>query len=185
MDYQKYKAQVQLLLQILPFVSEEESFALHGGTAINLFYFDMPRLSVDIDLTYLPIEDRDNSLKNIGEALENIQRRIKQIYPQLNVEHIEHTSKLIISSIDALIKIEVNQIKRGCYTVPSLLRLSEKAQREFNTFCEIQVVESGHLFGGKICAALDRQHPRDLFDVYQLLKTKKSQKQLRKDFFSI
>ena len=45
------------------------------------------------------------------------------------------------------------------------MRLCAKAQEDFDSFCEIQVVEMGHLFGGKICAALDRQHPRDLFDV--------------------
>ncbi|MDO5980808.1 nucleotidyl transferase AbiEii/AbiGii toxin family protein [Flavivirga spongiicola] len=58
-----YKNQVALLLQVLPEVAKEKCFALHGGTAINLFIRDMPRLSVDIDLTYIPIEDRDTSLQ--------------------------------------------------------------------------------------------------------------------------
>lgn len=53
---------MDLLLQILPIVGEESCFALKGGTAINLFIRDMPRLSVDIDLTYLPIESRVESL---------------------------------------------------------------------------------------------------------------------------
>lgn len=61
----KYKHQVSLLLQVLPEVAKEPVFALHGGTAINLFVRDMPRLSVDIDLTYTPIEDRKTSFKNI------------------------------------------------------------------------------------------------------------------------
>ena len=64
-----YKNQVSLLLQVLPEVAKETSFALHGGTAINLFIRDMPRLSVDIDLTNTPIEDRNASLKNIINAL--------------------------------------------------------------------------------------------------------------------
>ncbi len=46
-----YRKQVQLLLDVLPEVAKEACFAMHGGTAINLFYRDMPRLSVDIDLT--------------------------------------------------------------------------------------------------------------------------------------
>jgi len=50
-----YKKQAGLLLEILPEVAKEECFAMHGGTAINLFVRDMPRLSVDIDLTYLPV----------------------------------------------------------------------------------------------------------------------------------
>ena len=51
MILQAYKAQVDLLLQILPHIAKEEIFALKGGTAINLFVRDMPRLSIDIDLT--------------------------------------------------------------------------------------------------------------------------------------
>jgi len=65
-----YRQQVSLLLSVLPEVAKERCFALHGGTAINLFIRNMPRLSVDIDLTYLPIENREPSLKNIAEALQ-------------------------------------------------------------------------------------------------------------------
>ena len=53
-----YRGQVALLIRALPLVAEEPAFALKGGTAINLFVRDLPRLSVDIDLTYLPVEDR-------------------------------------------------------------------------------------------------------------------------------
>jgi predicted nucleotidyltransferase component of viral defense system len=45
--------QAELLLRILPLIHKEEVFALKGGTAINFFVQDLPRLSVDIDLTYL------------------------------------------------------------------------------------------------------------------------------------
>lgn len=51
----RYVAQVRLLVDVLPDVAAEWGFALKGGTAINLFHRDMPRLSVDIDLTWLPI----------------------------------------------------------------------------------------------------------------------------------
>jgi len=64
----QYRAQVDLLLQTIPFIAEENIFALHGGTAINLFVRDMPRLSVDIDLTYLPIDNRKKALSNISEG---------------------------------------------------------------------------------------------------------------------
>lgn len=60
-----YRQQVALLIRTIPFVAREQAFALKGGTAINLFVRDMPRLSVDIDLTYLPVEDRATSLKAI------------------------------------------------------------------------------------------------------------------------
>lgn len=69
MAREAYEAQVALLMRILPYVAGEAIFALKGGTAINLFYRDLPRLSVDIDLTYLPIKDRAESLAEINEAL--------------------------------------------------------------------------------------------------------------------
>ncbi len=64
-----YQSQVALLMRMLPLVAEEEEFALKGGTAINLFYRDMPRLSVDIDLTFVPIMGWDDSLAAIDAAL--------------------------------------------------------------------------------------------------------------------
>ena len=73
-----YYKQVQLLLQLIPYVSKEECFALKGGTAINMFIRDMPRLSVDIDLMYLPIEDRESSLYHISEALETMAQTIEK-----------------------------------------------------------------------------------------------------------
>lgn len=73
-----YRAQVDLLLQVLPYVAKEDIFALKGGTAINLFVRDMPRLSVDIDLTYLPLNPRNEALKNIQEGLNRIKIDIEK-----------------------------------------------------------------------------------------------------------
>ena len=72
-----YQRQVRLLIRVLPHVAEEICFALKGGTAINLFMRDMPRLSVDIDLTYLPVAPRDESLSAIDAALKRIAERIR------------------------------------------------------------------------------------------------------------
>lgn len=71
MMFQKYREQVNILLQVLPHVASEEVFALKGGTAINLFVRNMPRLSVDIDLTYLPLDDRPATIlfKEISKVL--------------------------------------------------------------------------------------------------------------------
>ncbi len=71
-----YRQQVDLLLQVLPLVAKEKVFVLKGGTAINLFVRDMPRLSVDIDLTYLPLDDRDTSMRGISEALNHVRQQI-------------------------------------------------------------------------------------------------------------
>ena len=84
-----YRAQADLLLTILPHVEREEIFALHGGTAINFFVLDMPRVSVDIDLTYLPIEDnRKVAQNNISEALDRIGKRLKNSIPKISVTRI-------------------------------------------------------------------------------------------------
>lgn len=67
-----YRQQAELLVRVLPFVAEEECFALKDGAAINLFYRDMRRLLVDIDLTYLPVAPRKESLTDIDSALKRI-----------------------------------------------------------------------------------------------------------------
>lgn len=72
------RRQVALLVRTLPFVAEEPSLALKGGTAINLFVRDLPRLSIDIDLTYLIIEGRGASLAGIDAAMNRIAERIRQ-----------------------------------------------------------------------------------------------------------
>ena len=65
-----YKKQTSLLLDLLPEIAKEDVFALHGGTAINLFCLNMPRLSVDIDLTYIQAsDDRNADLREIRSAL--------------------------------------------------------------------------------------------------------------------
>jgi len=164
-----YKNQVDLLLRVLPEVAKENCFALHGGTAINLFVRDMPRLSVDIDLTYIPMESRATSFKNISDALERIKINVEITIPGIKVTHHKDLLKLLFSHNGKQIKIEVNQAVRGLLKEPVSMVLSKKAQIEFDVFCENTLVDFGQLFGSKICAALDRQHPRDLFDVKYLL----------------
>ena len=164
-----YEKQVRLLLDVLPEVAKESCFALHGGTAINLFVRDMPRLSVDIDLTYVPIENRSSSLQHIGKALERIKKSVEVAVPQVHVSHKQDISKLLLLRQGSNIKIEVNLVGRGTMSPPVKRPLCDKAQTEFDVFCAVPVVPSGQLYGGKICAALDRQHPRDMFDVKYLL----------------
>ena len=89
-----YTRQVKLLLNVLPEVAKEECFALHGGTAINLFVRDMPRLSVDIDLTYVEIAERNETLGGINAALIRIKERIEGLLPSMRVQHKENVCKL-------------------------------------------------------------------------------------------
>lgn len=167
---QKYRKQVSLLLEVLPEVASEDCFALHGGTAINLFVREMPRLSVDIDLTYIPIEDRQTSLANIRTALLRIKAKLERIISQGRVTDRTDIGKLLISAQGVDIKLEVNLVIRGTIEPSTSMTLCDRAQEEFDSFCEILVVPIAQLYGGKICAALDRQHPRDLFDVKHLLE---------------
>lgn len=167
---QVYKRQVELLLKVLPEVAKETDFALHGGTAINLFVRNMPRLSVDIDLTYTPIESRATSLKKIEVALDSIKSRLERIIPNIRVQHKKDIGKLFISARGAEIKLEVNLIGRGVLGQVKKQNLSDKTAEEYNAFVVIDMVPLGQLYGGKICAALDRQHPRDLFDIKYLLQ---------------
>jgi predicted nucleotidyltransferase component of viral defense system len=179
---QEFRNQVNLLLAVIPEVGKEECFALHGGTAINLFLKNMPRLSVDIDLTYVPIEDREVSVRKINEALLRIKSNIESVVPTVRVTHLPLALKLLISTKNAIVKLEVNQIKRGIYGSTFKGILCETAQNEFDTFCTIPVVPIGQVYGGKICAALARQHPRDLFDIKFLLNTEGFSEEIKKGF---
>ena len=182
MSNQKYKNQVCLLVRVLPHVAQEKCFALHGGTAINLFVRNMPRLSVDIDLTYLPIEDRQTTLKNINDALGRIGTSIKDTLPDTEISYQPSAGKLIIRADGEQIKLEVNLTKRGTIKTPEEMMLCDSAQKMYEASSVIQVVPLGQLYGGKICAALDRQHPRDLFDVKLLMENEGFSDNVRKGF---
>lgn len=130
----------------------------------------MPRLSVDIDLTYIHVEERTETLAKMQNALGRISNRIQKSVSEAVVKDRRDVGKLQISVPGAEAKIETNLVSRGVLAPCRELPLCETAQKEFDAFCEINVVPFGQLYGGKICAALDRQHPRDLFDVKQLLE---------------
>jgi len=164
-----YTKQVKLLLDVLPEVAKEACFAMHGGTAINLFVRDMPRLSVDIDLTYVEIAERNETLEGINAALMRMKERIEGLRPSIRIQHKENVCKLQLDERGVMIKIEVNMVGRGLIGGVSKVQLCDAAQEQFDAFCAMPLVPLSQLYGGKICAALDRQHPRDLFDVKLLL----------------
>lgn len=168
-----YRRQVALLVRVLPFVAAEQEFALKGGTAINLFIRDLPRLSVDIDLTWLPVTDRASSLAGIDAALrriaDSISAGIKGAKVTYSVAQPDNTvTKLVVRHDQVQIKIEVTPVLRGVVYAPELRSVSPRVEHDYG-FAEIQVTSFADLYAGKIVAALDRQHPRDLFDVRDLL----------------
>lgn len=164
---QEYKERVRLLLRIIPIISAEECFAVHGGTAINLFVQNLPRYSVDIDLTYIPVEPREASLTHIKERLKAVKAKIEAAIPGIAVREVP--DKLICTHNGHFVKVEVNDVKRGIIAPPVELPLCDLAQEDFGVFCKARIVPLSQLYDGKITAALDRQHPRDLFDVNLVL----------------
>ena len=165
-----FEGQVALLVGVLPYVATETCFALKGGTAINLFVRDLPRLSVDIDLVYLPIEDRETSLIGIRSALSRIAERIRKAIPDGVVTDSANAggTLVLVRQRNAQIKIEVTPVLRGTVYPTELKTVRPIVEEQFG-FAEIQVVSFADLYAGKLVAALDRQHPRDLFDVQHLL----------------
>ncbi|MCF0075738.1 nucleotidyl transferase AbiEii/AbiGii toxin family protein [Dyadobacter sp. CY261] len=121
-------------------------------------------------------------MRSIGEALERIKESIENGIPRVHVQHKRDVGKLLISVPGAEIKLEVNLVGRGCFKDPVKMHLCARAQEEFDVFNIMSVVPFGQLFGGKICAALDRQHPRDLFDIKYLLNNEGFSDEVRQGF---
>ena len=94
MARERYMAQVRLLTRTLPLIAEDPVFALKGGTAINLFHRDMPRLSVDADLVYLPLQDRQATLAGIDAALERLTQRVEQSFQGAHVHAARRTDEV-------------------------------------------------------------------------------------------
>ncbi|QQO16100.1 nucleotidyl transferase AbiEii/AbiGii toxin family protein [Bradyrhizobium diazoefficiens] len=183
---ERYRHQVALLIETLPFVAAERDFALKGGTAINLFVRDMPRLSVDIDLTYLPVAGRPESLAAIDAGMKKMAVAIGKGIPGVKVNEVVNraegiVTKLTLQRADAQIKIEVTPVLRGCVFDPEMRSVRPNVEESFG-FAETQVVSFADLYAGKIVAALDRQHPRDLFDIRDLLANEGISDDLRRAF---
>lgn len=182
-----YFKQAELLLRIIPLIDREAVFALKGGTVINFFTRDLPRISVDIDLVYLPIGERDLSLREISSALVRISQGVESRIPGTKVipkkiKGTDFLSGLFVQRQETMVKIEPNLIIRGSVYPPARSVISPQASDLFEISVECQVLSENELYAGKICAALDRQHPRDLFDIMMLLKYGSFSAAMRKAF---
>ncbi|PIQ42381.1 MAG: hypothetical protein COV52_05200 [Gammaproteobacteria bacterium CG11_big_fil_rev_8_21_14_0_20_46_22] len=180
-----YQQQVELLLDVLPVIQSFDCFALKGGTAINLFVQDMPRLSVDIDLTYLPIEPRDIFLRNLNTALEALSNQLESLGFGVIKQYAKQDKqliKLLISRFSTEIKIEPNIVLRGSVFGTELRALVQNAQERFLQSQQVRTLALPDLYAGKICAALDRQHPRDLFDIKLLFESEGITDEMRQAF---
>ena len=180
-----YFKQVQLLVNALPVVAKQACFALKGGTAINLFVRDLPRLSVDIDLAFLPVKERDESLAEIQQAMQAIRAELTQrLGLRVSITTLQDSgtiTRLVVSDGSSQIKIEVTPVLRGAVNPASLRTVMPGVEQAFG-FAEIQMLDFNDLYAGKLCAALDRQHPRDLFDVQLLLANEGISEALKNTF---
>lgn len=181
-----YFRQVDLLVRILPLLGDYPCFALKGGTAINLFYQNMPRLSGDIDLVYVPIRECNffldeitMSLKNLGEAIIERLPNLKVQYSKLN--QTENVNRLFVKADRSVVKIELSPVLRGTVYKPRIMRINQTAEKAFG-FAEVQVVLLEDLYAGKMMAALERQHPRNLFDIKGLIENEGITYKLKKSF---
>lgn len=176
------------MLKTIPHVTAETCFALKGGTAINLFVRDMPRLSVDIDLTYLPVDEpRDTALKKMSDALARVAAAIKKTIASTRVHEThaqspDRVTRLTVAVGPTRIKIEPNEVIRGSVFPAEERELRQRAEETFDLSVTAQTLSLPDLYGGKLCAALDRQHPRDLFDVKLLLDNEGITEKIRKAF---
>jgi predicted nucleotidyltransferase component of viral defense system len=178
-----YRRQVALLIRLLPIVAEEECFALKGGTAINLFVRDMPRLSVDIDLTYVPVQSYEASIAAIDAAMGRIGERVKASIPGSTIAEGRKGARthLLVRAHGVTSEIEVTPVMCGCVNEPELKRVTAAVEDAFG-FAEMALLSFADLYAGKFVAALDRQHPRDFFDTRELLANEGIDDALRRAF---
>nr|WP_297354191.1 nucleotidyl transferase AbiEii/AbiGii toxin family protein [uncultured Caldimonas sp.] len=166
-----YADTVRLLLDVAPTVFVSDIFAMKGGTAINLFARDMPRLSVDIDVVYVPWQTpRDKALQTIQQELTAVSARLAAhgLRTRLVPSRDQSETKLLVEDETSQVKVEVNTVFRGTVLPVERRTLCQRTADLFGTEFELPMLASDELYGGKLVAALDRQHPRDLFDVWQL-----------------
>jgi predicted nucleotidyltransferase component of viral defense system len=166
-----YLATARLLVQVAPMVFEGDTFALKGGSAINLFVRDMPRLSVDLDLVFpdhrLP---REQALAQISASIRRSADRLARLGFQAHVAETEAgVTVLLVRRGRIEVKVEANYVMRGTVNPIRRASLVPAARDILRADLEIPMVSLEDLYAGKLVAALDRQHPRDLFDVMHLL----------------
>lgn len=182
-----YSEQVNLLLSILSEVLHSPDVALKGGTALNLFTLDMPRLSVDIDLCFLPVLPRNESMERISSTMMEISQRLSRsptLRTSLKFTQDRILKQIIVSSLTVSVKVEINLVLRGAVFEVQKKDLCTSAQERYGKFLSVSCLSFEDLYAGKFCAALDRQHPRDLFDVYLFFENFVFSDKLKQAFIS-
>jgi predicted nucleotidyltransferase component of viral defense system len=166
-----YTATVRQLLDIAPVVFTTPHFATKGGTALNLFLHDLPRLSVDIDVAFTDHSlGREAALQAIAAELSAISQKLEAMGYEVRQRRNSagNESKLMVIGPLAEVKVEVNEVFRGTLLPLQQRPLSPATEEEFAQAVTLPLLATAELYGSKLVAAMDRQHPRDLFDVLVL-----------------
>lgn len=169
-----YVQTVNLLLDIAPVVFQTSRFAMKGGTALNLFVQDLPRLSVDIDVVFIDHQpDRDAALEQIAQELKRIESAITGMGYGADIRktQVGDEVKIFITSPETEVKVEVNFVFRGTVLPVQTRSLSAKTQALFSRNIQLPILSPSELYGSKLVAAMDRQHPRDIFDVAKMYES--------------
>ncbi|MBN9425157.1 MAG: nucleotidyl transferase AbiEii/AbiGii toxin family protein, partial [Burkholderiales bacterium] len=138
-----YADTVRLLLNIAPDVFDNDIFAMKGGTAINLFLRDTPRLSVDIDVVYQPWQTpRDEALQAINQELAAIAQRVERLGVQTRLIHSKDLgdTKLIAENESSQVKVEVNVVFRGTVLPVERRSLSARTSDLFGIEFEVPIL---------------------------------------------
>jgi predicted nucleotidyltransferase component of viral defense system len=169
-----YVQTVDLLLEIDPSVFRTPRLAMKGGTALNLFVQELPRLSVDIDVVYCDhTTGREKAIAQISEELNRIQSDIQAMGLGTEIKKINTGDelKIWVSSDSAQVKVEINSVFRGTVLPVQVQSLTSKTQEFFSKNIQAPLLNVSELYGSKLVAAMDRQHPRDLFDVKKMFES--------------
>jgi len=168
-----YVETVRLLLETAPHIFRTPRFALKGGTALNLFIRNVPRLSVDIDVVYTDHKPgRDEAMKEIAVELAASAKKLASL--GIGSEFLRTKAgdemKILVRRARSQVKVEVNFVFRGTVLPVETRNLAHTARELFTTELSLPVLAEAELYGSKLVAALDRQHPRDFFDVRGLFQ---------------
>jgi len=169
-----YADTVRLLLVAAPEVFRGGPFAMKGGTALNLFVHDIPRLSVDIDVVYTAwATPRDEAIREVSESNASIAARLARLGIVARTVSSKDLgeSKLLIERGGAQVKIETNLVFRGTALPVETRSLVPRASTMFSAEVSLPTLALDDLYGSKLVAAMDRQQPRDLFDVWRMYET--------------
>ncbi|CAK0780986.1 Nucleotidyl transferase AbiEii toxin, Type IV TA system [Gammaproteobacteria bacterium] len=170
---QEYLDIVRLLVRIAPILFAEPGFALKGGTAINLFVRDLPRLSVDLDLVFTDhVMDRAEALSAISSTIRRMADRIGALNLQVHIPQRQDgdEAKFFVRQLRTEVKVEINQVMRGTILPVKIARMVSAARDQLKADLHLPLLATEELYGSKLVAALDRNHPRDWFDVMLLLE---------------